>query len=77
MTNLNGSNISSGTVSASYLPTTAVNKGGTGATSAAGARTNLDVYSKSEVDNLITGGVTFQGTVDANTTISNSSYKAG
>ena len=38
------SNINSGTLSIDRLPTVTVAKGGTGATSAAGARTNLGVY---------------------------------
>lgn len=74
---LAASAISSGTLDAARLPTVAVEKGGTGAATASAARTNLDVYSKSEVDGLITTGAAFQGTVDANATISGSSYKAG
>ena len=42
--------IKSGTPTA--ISTVAVGYGGTGATTAAGARTNLDVYSKSEANNL-------------------------
>lgn len=42
-----------------------VAKGGTGATTAAGARSNLSVYSKTEVDGLITG---------VNTNITNKKY---
>lgn len=49
------SNITSGTLSSDRLPTVPLTKGGTNATSAAGARTNLDVYSKSEVDTALSG----------------------
>lgn len=45
--NHSASNITSGT-----LP---IARGGTGATSASAARTNLEVYSSAEVDNLLTG----------------------
>lgn len=57
--------------------------GGTGATSAAEARTSLDVYSKNEVDSLITTGAAFHGTVGTSgadytqAQIESSSYKAG
>lgn len=74
---LPASKITSGTFDEARLPTIGVNKGGTGSTTAAGARTNLDVYSKSEVESLVTGGSAFQGTVSSNTTISDSDYKAG
>ena len=43
------SEITSGTLSSDRLPTVPVAKGGTGATDAATARTNLSVYSKAEV----------------------------
>ena len=49
------SNITSGTLSSDRLPTVPVAKGGTGATTEAAARTNLDVYSKSEVDSALSG----------------------
>lgn len=49
----NASNINAGTLSSDRLPTIPVSKGGTGATTAAAARTNLDVYSKAEVEALI------------------------
>ena len=42
--NHSASNITSGTLSVDRLPTVTVAKGGTGATTAAGARTNLGVY---------------------------------
>ena len=77
LTSLNASNLSNGTVPVERLSTTAVAKGGTGATTAADARTNLGVYSKSEVDSLVLDAAKFQGTVEANTTISGSSYKKG
>jgi len=41
--------------------TAAISQGGTGATSAADARDNLGVYSKTEVDNLISGQGQFLG----------------
>ena len=47
----------------SMTGTLAVDQGGTGATGVAAARTNLDVYSKSEVDALVTTGSLFQGTL--------------
>lgn len=47
--------ITSGTLSSDRLPTVPVAKGGTGATTEAAARTNLDVYSKSEVDTALSG----------------------
>ena len=37
-----------------------INKGGTGSTTSSGARTNLDVYSKTEIDSLIAGIDRFQ-----------------
>ena len=40
--------------------TLAISKGGTGSTTSSGARTNLGVYSKTEVDNLIAGIDQFQ-----------------
>lgn len=40
--------------------TLAISKGGTGSTTSSGARKNLDVYSKTEVDNLIAGIDQFQ-----------------
>jgi len=39
--------------------------GGTGAATAAGARTNLDVYSKSETDSLVSGLLDLRGSFDA------------
>ena len=47
------SEINSGTLSTDRLPTIPVSKGGTNATTAAGARTNLDVYSKEEVNTAL------------------------
>lgn len=61
----------------SMTGTLAVGHGGTGATDAAGARTNLSVYSKTEIDTMITGAAQFQGTVESNDTISGSNYKNG
>ena len=48
--NHSASNITSGTLSSNRLPTVPVTKGGTGATSASTARTNLSVYSIAEID---------------------------
>lgn len=48
--NHSASNITSGTLSSNRLPTVSVTKGGTGATSASAARTNLSVYSIAEID---------------------------
>ena len=45
--------IDDGILSSDRLPTVPVTKGGTGATTAAAARTNLDVYSKTDVDNAL------------------------
>lgn len=42
--NHSASNINSGTLSADRLPTVPISKGGTGATNAAGIRTNIGVY---------------------------------
>lgn len=47
--NQSAATITSGTLSADRLPTIPLTKGGTGATSASAARTNLEVYGKSEV----------------------------
>ena len=41
-----------GSYFANFLP---ISRGGTEATTAAGARTNLDVYSKAEVNSLLAG----------------------
>ena len=46
--------IDDGILSSDRLPTVPVTKGGTGATTAEAARTNLDVYSKAEVDSALT-----------------------
>lgn len=51
------SNITSGTLSIDRLPTVTIAKGGTGATTTAAARTNLDVYSKAEVDAAIAAAI--------------------
>ena len=67
----------------SMTGTLAVSQGGTGATSAADARTELSVYSKSEVDSLVTAGASFKGTLGASgadytqAELEASSYKAG
>lgn len=47
------SDITSGTISDDRLPITSIVKGGTNATTAEGARTNLDVYSTSQTQSLI------------------------
>ena len=47
----------SGTTTIPVSGTLGIGNGGTGATSAAGARTNLDVYSKSETESLLNGKV--------------------
>lgn len=57
LTNLNASNISSGTLSSDRLPTVPVSKGGTGATTAAGALTNLGLTATATELNY-TDGVT-------------------
>lgn len=54
--------ITSGTLSADRLPTVPITKGGTGATTAAAARTNLSVYSKAEVDSAISSAMTVDTT---------------
>lgn len=61
----------------SMTGTLGLNHGGTGATTADAARTNLNVYSKSEVDALMTSATVFQDTVSSNDTISGSNYKKG
>ena len=45
--------ITQGTLSTERLPTIPIAKGGTGATTAENARTKLDVYSKSEIEDLL------------------------
>ena len=47
----------SGTTTIPVSGTLGIGNGGTGSTSAAGARTNLDVYSKSETESLLNGQV--------------------
>ncbi len=42
-----------------------ITNGGTGASTASGARTNLDVYSKSETDVLVSGLLDLRGSFDA------------
>lgn len=67
----------------SMTGTLAVNQGGTGGTTASAARTNLDVYSKSEVDTLLTSGASFKGTLGSSgadytqAQLEATSYKAG
>ena len=52
-------NLTVGTINASNFNfgsnITAIANGGTGATTASGARTNLDIYSKSEIDSVVSG----------------------
>jgi len=70
--------VSRKTFSFSDIPETlGVAQGGTGATSATDARTNLDVYSKGEVDSMVSGHGKFLGNLTATeinnlTSISNS-----
>lgn len=45
-----------------------IGRGGTNATSASGARSNLDVYSKSEVDSMLTGRISVVATLPASGT---------
>jgi len=77
------SDVTSGTFDAARIPNIEVAKGGTGATTAAQARVNLDVYSKSEVESLVTGGAAFKGTLAASNAdytqaqLESSEYKAG
>ena len=64
--------ITSGTLSSDRLPTVPVAKGGTGATTEASARTNLDVYSKGEVDSKVSTAVSgLASTSSVNTAVSN------
>ena len=58
------SQITSGTLNSSRLPTVPTTKGGTGATTVAAARTNLDVYSKAETQEYVGTAV-----ADAETTL--------
>lgn len=53
--NHNASAITQGTLNIARFPTVTVAKGGTGATDAEGARANLDVYSKAEIDTHLEG----------------------
>ncbi len=53
--NHNASAITQGTLNIARFPTVTVAKGGTGATDAEGARANLDVYSKAEIDTRLEG----------------------
>lgn len=78
--NLPTSKITSGTFDAARIPdisvdkitgTLPVTKGGTGGTTAAVARTNLEVYSKDEVDSLLDN---YSPTTEVDTMISNYAY---
>lgn len=66
---------------ASMTGTLAVAHGGTGATTAAAARTALSVYSRSEVDSAIataqTGMATYKGAAAAEADISGTAYRTG
>lgn len=53
-----GSDIVSGTIDSDRLPIMPVSKGGTNAATVSAARTNLDVYSKSETDIAISTAIT-------------------
>ena len=55
LTSLNASNISSGTLSSDRLPTIPIAKGGTGATTAAGALTNLGITATAAELNKLDG----------------------
>lgn len=57
------SEITSGTISDDRLPITSIAKGGTNATTAEDARTNLDVYSKSQTQSLVNEAYTYADTV--------------
>ena len=78
--NLPASKITSGTFDAARIPdisvdkitgTLPVTKGGTGGTTAAIARTNLEVYSKDEVDSLLDN---YSPTTEIDTIVSNYAY---
>lgn len=66
---------------ASMTGTLGVGHGGTGATTAAAARTNLSVYSKAEVDDAITtaqtGMAMYKGSASAEADISGTAYRVG
>lgn len=69
ITNLNPTNIT-GNV--------AITHGGTGAASAADARTNLDVYSTSEVDSMVAGFAKYVGTLASDSAFTGlTNYKQG
>lgn len=57
------SEITSGTISNDRLPTTPIVKGGTNATTVEDARTNLDVYSKSQTQSLVNGAYGYADTI--------------
>lgn len=68
-TNLGSTSTASFDGSANVTPgvtgTLAIGNGGTGATTAANARTNLSVYSKSEVDSMLTGRISVVASLPA------------
>ena len=70
------SDITSGTLPSDRLPTVPITKGGTGATSASTARTNLNVYSKSEVDSELSNYVPTTRTINSKALSSNVTLSA-
>lgn len=68
--------LTTGTLNAARLPTVDVAHGGTGATTAAGARTNLNVYSTAEADDLVASRPTaiYSGCAQSNITKSSLAY---
>lgn len=68
--------ITSGTLSSDRLPTIPITKGGTGATTASNARTNLDIYSKSEVDSELSNYVPTTRTINSKALSSNITLSA-
>lgn len=71
-----GEDITTGTLSSNRLPTVPIAKGGTGATTSSNARTNLDVYSKSEVDSELSNYVPTTRTINSKALSSNITLSA-